>query len=47
MKNGAVLIEFAAIALEDGALHDIIAIRKADGQRIKAKVTGLNHVDIQ
>lgn len=47
IKSGAVLIEFAAVALEDGALYDIIAIRKADGQRIKAKVTGVNQVEIQ
>lgn len=47
MKNGLVLVEFAATALEDGALHDIIAIRKADGQRVKARVAGLNKVEIE
>ncbi len=47
MKTGLVLIEFAAVALEDGGLHDIISIRKTDGQKIKAKVTGSNRVEIQ
>jgi flagella basal body P-ring formation protein FlgA len=47
MKNGMVLIEFSATALEDGGLHDIIALRKADGQKVKARVTGMNKVELR
>lgn len=47
MHSDGLFIEFPAVALEDGALHDIIAIRKHDGQRLKAKVTGLNSVEIE
>lgn len=47
IKSAGVLIQFSAIALQDGGLHDIISVQKPDGQRIKAKVTGLNRVEIQ
>jgi len=47
MHSGGLVIEFSAIALEDGALHDIISIRKHDGQRLKARVTGLNNAEIE
>lgn len=47
IHSGGLLIEFAAVALEDGALHDIISIRKHDGQRLRAKVTGINRVEVE
>jgi len=46
MHSDGLFIEFPAVALEDGLLHDIIAIRKHNGQRLKAKVTGPNSVEI-
>lgn len=47
MRSSGLFIEFSAVALEDGALHDIIAIRKHDGQRLDAKVTGPHRVEIE
>ena len=47
LKTGNVLIEFHAIALQDGALHDMISIQKPDGKRLKAKVVGENKVEIE
>ena len=47
IKTGNVVIHFHAIALQDGAFHDIISIQKPDGKRIKAKVVGDNKVEIE
>ncbi len=47
VKSAAVEIQFTANALQDGALHDIISIEKSDGRRLRAKVIGLNQVEIQ
>jgi flagella basal body P-ring formation protein FlgA len=47
LRTGQVLIQFHGIALQDGALHDIISIQKPDGQRIRAKVVGENKVVIE
>jgi flagella basal body P-ring formation protein FlgA len=47
IKTGNVIIHFHAIALQDGAFHDIISIQKPDGKRIKAKVVGDNKVEIE
>ena len=47
LKTGNVLIQFRAIALQDGALHDIISIQKPDGKRLKARVVGENKVEIE
>ena len=47
VKSAAVEIQFTANALQDGALHDIISIEKSDGRRLRAKVIGLNQVEIE
>ncbi len=47
LTEGNVLIQFHAIALQDGAFHDIISIQKPDGTRLKAKVVGENKVEIE
>lgn len=47
LKSGNILIQFHAIALQDGGLHDIISIQKPDGQRLKARVIGENRVEIE
>ena len=47
LKAGQVLIQFRATALQDGGIHDIIAVQKPDGQRIQAVVVGENRVEIE
>ncbi len=47
LQSGNVLVQIRAVALQDGVLHDIIAIEKPDGQRLKAKVVGKNRVEIE
>jgi flagella basal body P-ring formation protein FlgA len=47
VKNGAVIVEFIATAMQEGALYDIITIEKADGKRSRAKIIGDNRVELQ
>ncbi len=47
IKSAGVLIQFNAIATKDGGLFDIIAIKKIDGTRVNAKVTGYNQMELE
>jgi len=47
VRNGAVIVEFIAVATQEGSLYDIITIQKRDGKRSKAKVIGENRVELQ
>jgi len=47
IKNGVVVVEIGAIAVQEGALYDIITIQKNDGKRVKAKVIGERRVELQ
>jgi len=47
IKNGVVVVEIGAIAVQEGALYDIITIQKNDGKRVKAKVIGEKRVELQ
>jgi len=47
IQNGSVVIEFGAVATQEGSLYDIITIQKRDGKRAKAKVIGENRVELQ
>lgn len=47
IKNGAVEMEFSAIAAQEGSLYDIISIQKSDGKSAKAKIIGENRVELQ
>ncbi|MBD3798307.1 flagellar basal body P-ring formation chaperone FlgA [Sulfuricurvum sp.] len=46
VKNDLVIVEFGAIAVQEGSLYDIITIQKSDGKRVKAKVIGENRVEL-
>lgn len=47
VQNGGVVVEFLAVATQEGSLYDIITIQKRDGKRAKAKVIGENRVELQ
>lgn len=47
VKNGIVVVEIGAEAVQEGALYDIITIQKNDGKRVKAKVIGEKRVELQ
>lgn len=47
IKNGIVVIEIGAVAVQEGALYDIITVQKNDGKRVKAKVIGERRVELQ
>lgn len=47
VQNGPVVVEFLAVAIQEGSLYDIITIQKRDGKRAKAKVIGENRVELQ
>lgn len=47
LKSGSVVLEFTAIASQDGSKNDIISVQKKDGHRIKARVIGPGRVEIQ
>ncbi len=40
-------ISFSALALDNGKLNSIIRVQKADGKRLKVKVTGKNQAEIR
>ncbi len=46
-KSGSVILQFSAIASQDGAKNDIITIQKKDGRRIKARVIAAGRVEIE
>ncbi len=46
-KSGSVLLQFSAIASQDGVKNDIITVQKKDGRRIKARVVAAGHVEIE
>ncbi len=47
LKSGSIVLEFTAVASQDGSKNDIISIQKKDGRRIKAKVIAPGRVEIQ
>ncbi len=47
LKSGSVVLEFTAVASQDGSKNDIISIQKKDGRRIKAKVIAPGRVEVQ
>ncbi len=47
LKSGAVILQFSAIASQDGAKNDIITIQKTDGRRMKARVIAAGRVEIE
>ena len=47
VKSDGLVVEFGARATQEGSLYDIITIQKSDGKRIKAKVIGVNRVELQ
>jgi flagella basal body P-ring formation protein FlgA len=47
MQSGTVIVEFSAVASQDGSKNDIISIQKKDGRRIKARVIAPGRVEIQ
>ncbi len=47
LKSGSIVLEFTAIASQDGSKDDIISIQKKDGRRIKARVIAPGRVEIQ
>lgn len=47
VKSDAVVVEFGAVATQEGQLYDIITIQKNDGSRVKAKVIGEHRVELQ
>ncbi len=47
IRSGAVIVEFIATAMQEGALYDIITIEKADNKRVRAKIVGDNTVELQ
>lgn len=47
VQNDAVIVEFGAVATQEGQLYDIITIQKNDGSRAKAKVIGEHRVELQ
>ena len=47
LKSGSVILQFSAIASQDGAKNDIITIQKKDGRRIKARVIAAGRVEME
>lgn len=47
VKSDGVIVEFGALATQEGLLYDIITIQKSDGKRAKAKVIGEKRVELQ
>lgn len=47
VRNGNVVVEFGAIATQEGGVYDMITIQKSDGKRVKAKVIGEKRVELQ
>lgn len=47
LNDGSLHVELSAVAQKDGALYDMITIRKSNGKLLKAKVVGANRVEIQ
>lgn len=47
VQNDTVIVEFGAVATQEGQLYDIITIQKNDGSRAKAKVVGEHRVELQ
>jgi flagella basal body P-ring formation protein FlgA len=47
LQSGSVVVEFSAIASQDGSKNDIISVQKKDGHRIKARVIAPGRVEIQ
>ncbi len=47
LKSGSVVLQFSAIASQDGAKNDIITIQKKDGRRIKARVIAAGRVEME
>ncbi len=47
LRSGSIVLEFTAIASQDGSKNDIISIQKKDGRRIKARVIAPGRVEIQ
>ena len=47
IEDGGVSITFDVVAEQDGREGDIIAVRKSDGKKLRAKVVGVKRVQIQ
>ncbi len=47
IKEGTLELQSSATAIQDGVLYDMITIEKNDGSRLKAKVIGINKVQMQ
>ena len=47
LNNKNIAIQFAAKALQDGKINDIITVQRRDGKRIKARVIGKNKVEMR
>ena len=47
IEDGGVSITLDVIAEQDGKEGDVIAVRKLDGTKLRAKVIGLKRVEIQ
>jgi len=47
LKNGNINISFAAKALQNGKLHDIITVQKSDRQRLRVRIIGKNMVELK
>jgi len=46
IKNGSLIVETSATAMQNGKLNDIITIEKADKSRLKARIVSKNRVEI-
>ena len=46
VRSGALVVETSATAMQNGKLHDIITVEKADKTRLKAKIVSKNRVQI-
>jgi flagella basal body P-ring formation protein FlgA len=47
IRDGNLRVELSAIAQKDGALYDMITIKKSNGEHLKAQVIGPNAVEIK
>ena len=47
IKDNTINISFSAKALQNGKLNDIITVQKMSGQKLKAKIIGINRVEIR
>lgn len=47
VQSDGLTVEYFGVAVQEGALYDIITIQKRDGKRAKAKVIGEKRVELQ